>query len=62
MKKEGALLMKGTAILFQEDHTVTFLENVDRSTYEDLKKECECENNIEPVFWCEDHIDWDYGY
>lgn len=75
MKKEGVLLMKGTAILFQEDQTVTFLENVDRAVYEDLKKQCGCENcnckidnkkvdfgPVSPVLWCDDQIDWDYGY
>lgn len=67
--------MKGTAILFEKDHTVTFLENVDRAVYEDLKKQCglkNCNCNVEneatdfdavsPVFWCENQIDWDYGY
>lgn len=67
--------MKGTAILFQEDQTVTFLENVDRAVYEDLKKQCGCKkcnckvedknvdfDAVSPVFWYEDKIDWDYGY
>ncbi|MBA4538824.1 hypothetical protein H1Z61_17265 [Bacillus aquiflavi] len=67
--------MKGTAVLFQDDQTVTFLENVDRSVFEEIKKQCGCENcnckienktvefgSISPVFWCQDEVDWDYGY
>lgn len=68
--------MKGTAVLFQEDQTVTFLEDVDRAVYEDIKKqsgsEKDCNSKINnkkinfgpvsPVIWCEDRIDWDYGY
>lgn len=66
--------MKGTAILFQEQ-SVTFLENVDRHVFEEIKDQCGCsqcncrlENKIvdfgsvSPVFWHEDEIDWDYGY
>lgn len=67
--------MKGTAILFQEDNEVMVLEDVDRSVYEEIKKqvgckECFCEINnkqvslgkVSPIIWHEDEIDWDYGY
>lgn len=68
--------MKGTAVLFQEDQSVTVLEGVDKAVYEDLKKQCGCNQDckckindrkvnfgpVSPVMWCEDKIDWDYGY
>lgn len=67
--------MKGTAILFKEDHNVTFIEDVERSTYEELKEKSGCEHcncmlnnkmvdfgNVSPVLWHEDEVDWDYGY
>lgn len=75
IKEEGALKMKGTAVLFQEDQTVTFLENVNKAEVEDLKKKCGCGNadckskeketdatQASPILWCADQIDWDYGY
>ncbi|XJZ28327.1 hypothetical protein ACF5W4_05905 [Bacillota bacterium Lsc_1132] len=66
--------MKGTAILFQE-HSVTFLEGVDRNVFEEIKNQCGCSQCscqledkiidfgcVSPVFWHEEEIDWDYGY
>lgn len=67
--------MKGTAILFQDDQTVTFLEDVDRSVFEEIKEQCGCKScncklenkivdfgTVSPVFWHEDDVDWEYGY
>ncbi len=67
--------MKGTAILYQKDQSVTILENVERTVYEEIKLQCGCkhctckvENRlvdfgaVSPVFWHEEEIDWDYGY
>lgn len=66
--------MKGTAILFQAQN-VTFIENIERSVFEEIKEQCGCdhcncklENNsidfgaVSPVFWHEAEVDWDYGY
>lgn len=66
--------MKGTAILFQEQ-AVTFIENVDRTVFEEIKLQCGCEHcncqlenkiidfgAVSPAFWHEDEVDWDYGY
>ena len=67
--------MKGTALLLNEDHTVTVLEDVALEVYEELKQEeaadhphCtinEKEVTFEPVqavTWYEDGIDLAYGY
>lgn len=66
--------MKGTAILFQEK-SITFLEDVEQSVFEEIKNQCGCEHcscklnnkmvsfgSVSPVFWHEDEVDWDYGY
>lgn len=66
--------MKGTAILFQEDH-ITFIENIDYTLYQEMKEQCGCDNctcrlsdklvdfgTVSPVFWHENEVDWDYGY
>lgn len=66
--------MKGTAILFQEQ-TITFIEDVEHTVFEELKTQCGCEQcncvldnksvdfgSVSPVFWHENEIDWDYGY
>ena len=66
--------MKGTAVLMNEDHTVTALENVDKTVYDALSTgdnldhphyySGEKEVGFEPVHrvvWSDD-IDWDYGY
>jgi hypothetical protein len=66
--------MKGTAILFQEQ-TITFIEDVEHSFFENIKEQCDCKNctckhnnktvdfgSVSPVFWHEDEIDWAYGY
>lgn len=66
--------MKGTAILYHEDQTVTVIENVEQSVYTEMKKQCgsncKCKiedkeinfGNVAPVLWHEDEVDWDYGY
>jgi len=67
--------MKGTALLINEDQTVTVLENVEHSVYEELKNEEDLDhphctindkevefNPIQSVVWHEETIDWDYGY
>ncbi|MGM7685110.1 hypothetical protein ACSVDA_23675 [Cytobacillus sp. Hm23] len=67
--------MKGTAILFKETRPVTILEDVDKSLYNEIKKQCGCQQcncsidnkNVEfgqvsPVMWHEEEVDWDYGY
>jgi len=58
--------MTGTAILFHEDSSVTFLENIDIADYQlwQISKA----NKFIPFrgarlsYFCEDEIDWDYGY
>ncbi|MBO1001346.1 hypothetical protein ACFSKI_14910 [Pseudogracilibacillus auburnensis] len=67
--------MKGTALLINEDQSVTVLENVDHSVYEELANEEDLahphctigdkEVEFDPIFsvvWHEEAIDWDYGY
>lgn len=67
--------MKGTAILYQPNQKVIFIENVDHEVYETLKQQCGCshcncelENNmvdfgeVSPVLWHEAEVDWEYGY
>lgn len=67
--------MKGTAILYQKDQTVTILEGVERSVFDEIKVQCGCDHcncklenkvvdfgSVSPVFWHEEEIDWDYGY
>lgn len=67
--------MKGAAILYLKNQSVTVIEDVDFSVYEKIKKQCGCRHctcevenklvdfgTVYPVFWHEDEIDWDYGY
>lgn len=67
--------MKGTAILFQPNQKVTFIEDVDHTVYEEIKKQCGCGHcsctvedkvvdfgTVSPAFWHEEEVDWDYGY
>lgn len=67
--------MKGTALLINQDHTVTVLENISHDVYEELAcqdtaQELYCTigekevhfGPITKVVWCEETIDWDYGY
>ncbi|WP_339170626.1 hypothetical protein [Anoxybacillus sp. FSL W8-1294] len=56
MKREG-VDMKGLAILFEEDHTVTIVEDVEKERLEEVVDE-----QIEAVLWHDEEIDWDYGY
>lgn len=68
-------VMRGTTLLINEDHTVTVLENISRDVYEvlacqDVTQELYCTiddrevcfGSIAKVVWCENTIDWDYGY
>jgi hypothetical protein len=74
-KKGETRLMKGTAILFQGEHGVKILENIDKAVYEEIRKQCGCVkctcslkqemknyNYVTRVLWQEDQVDWDYGY
>ncbi|MFC4320386.1 hypothetical protein [Litchfieldia salsa] len=67
--------MTGTAILFQPDQQIRFIENIELAQYEQLRSQCGCTNctcdlngtkvvfdEVSPVYWHEDEIDWDYGY
>ena len=64
--------MTGTAILFHKDSSVTFLENIDITDYQllhTLKRKqpisLQDEKSIIDAklsYFCEDEIDWDYGY
>ncbi|MBE2905939.1 MULTISPECIES: hypothetical protein [Anoxybacillus] len=49
--------MKGLAILFEENHTVTILEDVEKEQLEEVVDE-----ETEAVLWHGEEIDWDYGY
>lgn len=68
-------LMKGTAILLNDDQTVTCLEGVERSVYQEMKEQAGCTDyhctigdreicfeDVQFVFWCDSDVDWDYGY
>ncbi|AXM88071.1 hypothetical protein CI793_12030 [Anoxybacillus ayderensis] len=55
-KREG-VKMKGLAILFEENHTVTILEDVEKEQLEEVADE-----ETEAVLWHDEEIDWDYGY
>lgn len=71
IKERTSTQMKGTAILFHDDLTVTFLENIDLDTW---KKTAKTENgklplenhlnqsNHEQLLLMEEDVDWDYGY
>lgn len=57
--------MKGTAILFHNDLSVTFLENIDLAAWKELEETdntAEFLENHEQLLLMEDDIDWDYGY
>jgi hypothetical protein len=56
MKREG-VTMKGFAILFNEDHTITIFEEVEKEELDSL-----CDDEKKAVFWREEDIDWNYGY
>lgn len=49
--------MKGLAILFDENHTVTIVEDVEKEQLEEVIDE-----ETEAVLWYDEEIDWDYGY
>ena len=66
--------MKGTAILFQPNQMVKFIEDVDHKVYEEIKKQSGCSHcnctlddkvvdfgKVSPAFWHEE-VDWEYGY
>lgn len=67
--------MKGTALVINEDRTVTILEDVEKTVFEVLSDQKKSPNPyyidrdieiyfnpIDTVVWHEDAIDWDYGY
>jgi hypothetical protein len=67
--------MKGTAILFQSNQRITFIEDVDHTVFETIKQQygcshCSCKvddrevdfGKVSPVFWHEEEVDWEYGY
>lgn len=57
--------MKGTAILFHDDLSVTFLENVDLTIWKQLEETDKTTNtleNHEQLLLIEEDVDWDYGY
>ncbi|HEO8420785.1 hypothetical protein [Niallia sp. FSL W8-0635] len=57
--------MKGTAILFHDDLSVTFLENVDLAAWKELEKTDNTNESIEnheQLLLIEEDVDWDYGY
>jgi len=54
----------GTALLINDDNTVTVLEDVEAEKFDVLKEE-ELTDKVNPavsVIFCEDAIDWEYGY
>jgi len=56
--------MIGTALLINDDNTVTVLEDVEAEKFDVLKEE-ELTDKVNPavsVIFCEDAIDWEYGY
>lgn len=56
--------MIGTALLINDDNTVTVLEGVEEKNF-DVLKEDELTDKINPsvsVIFCEEAIDWEYGY
>jgi len=67
--------MTGTALLIKKDRSVRILENIKHDTYEELVKQenandatCMIDEKkvyfgpISKVVWCENTIDWNYGY
>lgn len=67
--------MKGTALLINDDHIVTVLEDIGHEVYEKIASQktaesisCEIDEKkvefgpITKVVWLEDNVDWQYGY
>ncbi|WP_078547479.1 hypothetical protein [Litchfieldia alkalitelluris] len=67
--------MKGTAILYQPDQNIRFIEDIEKEKFDELLKQCggpKCTNHlngqlvgfgqISPMLWHEEDVDWDYGY
>ncbi|WP_400246961.1 hypothetical protein AB3U99_08985 [Niallia sp. JL1B1071] len=57
--------MKGTAILFHEDLSVTFLENFDLEAWKKLEETDNATKSLEnheQLLIMEEDVDWDYGY
>ncbi|UOY93815.1 hypothetical protein MUG87_06770 [Ectobacillus sp. JY-23] len=48
--------MKGTAV-FLQDNCITILEDVEKYTFETYTIPSDA-----TMVWCENEIDWDYGY
>ena len=58
--------MKGTAILYEENHVVAYLEDI---TFSDIEKYHHVEEtqDMQPdqpnlTIWHPEEIDWEYGY
>ncbi|EOR26905.1 hypothetical protein KGR20_04085 [Cytobacillus oceanisediminis] len=63
--------MKGTAILFHDDLSVTFLENIDLDTWKKSDEKNLTTKSIEThsdqssheqLLFIEEDVDWEYGY
>ena len=52
--------MNGTALLINDDYTVTVLENVAEKQFDTLKEDDS--NRTVSFIYHEDAIDWEYGY
>ena len=57
--------MKGTAILYEDNHVITCLEDIkftDLENYLPKKTEESYPVNPQHTMWHPEEIDWDYGY
>lgn len=60
--------MKGTAVLIEEDQTVTILEDINSKDYKKLTKQTDnpkkmcTTTNDNHIVWCDHMIDLEYGY
>ena len=57
--------MKGTAILYEDNHVITCLEDIKFTDLENyLPKKTEESFPVSPqhTMWHPEEIDWDYGY
>ena len=56
--------MKGTAILYEDNHVITCLENIQFSEVKKYTHNHTDESYATPqlTMWHPEEIDWDYGY
>jgi hypothetical protein len=54
--------MKGIAVLFGANQTVTIFEDVEKADLEEICKLEDEENHVSSILWHDEDIDWDYGY